>query len=134
MDSPRTVTAAGMAVVRRAVVMVVRPGFGREGPGNDQGGQNAPPRAAQRLQKSLDRYPIGDGRAAALMLDMRRNGRFSDHRRAGLIATLRDDHKLNTAQAQRYALLLQSRMRHLAPAPANPPMGDLHGMVGQPAV
>jgi hypothetical protein len=103
-------------------------------PGNDWGAQNAPPRADQRLQKSLDRYQIGDGRAAALMLDMRRNGQFSDHRRAGLIATLRDDHKLNNAQAQRYALLLQSRMRHLAPAPNNPPMADSHGMVGQPAV
>jgi hypothetical protein len=102
-------------------------------PGNDQGATNGPqPRAAQRLQKSLDRHPISADRAAALMLDMRRSGQFSEHRRAGLIATLRDDHKLNNAQAQRYALLLQSRMHHLAPAPTNPPMAASHGMLGQP--
>jgi hypothetical protein len=103
--------------------------------GNDPGAQAGPqPPAAQRLQKSLDRYPIGDSRAAALMLDMRRSGQFSDHRRAGLIATLKDDHKLNNSQAQRYATLLQSRMRHLGPAPTNPATADSHGMLGQPSM
>lgn len=90
------------------------------------------PEAMGKLQQSLQRYPLPEPLAAALMIDMRGEGQFQPPRRAALRETLVQAHGLHAAQVDRHIAVLEGRMHALYPdAGPNPDRLAREARLGQ---